>query len=327
MSTVSEGLRAIRWGEGRLRLLDQRALPETRWIDVRTGAEAADAITAMVVRGAPAIAITAAYGLALAARAGEDLRAARDRLAASRPTAVNLRWALERMEPLISSGVPAGELEREAVAIHDEDVAINRRLGAHGAGLLGGGVLTICNTGSLATGGHGTALGMVRSALEMGRELHLFACETRPYDQGARLTTYECSVDAIPCTLIADSMAGALLASGRVSAVVVGADRVARNGDVANKIGTYTVAVLCRHHRIPLLVAAPWTTIDLDIATGADIPIEQRAADEVRIHGERLMTPPGMPVRNPAFDVTPAALVSKIITERGVYDPGALPQG
>ena len=320
MSDVSDGLRAIRWENGRLRLLDQRVLPETRWVDVSTGEAAADAIHAMVVRGAPAIAITAGYGLALAARIGEDLRVVRARLAASRPTAVNLRWALERLDPWIEAEASAEEFEREAIAIHQEDIAINRRLSGHGAELLSGGVLTICNTGSLATGGHGTALGMVRSALAMGRDVHLYACETRPYDQGARLTAYEASVDRIPCTLIADSMAGALLAMGEVSAVVVGADRVARNGDVANKIGTYALAVLARHHRVPFYVAVPLSTLDSRCAGGHAIPIEQRPAAEL------FAGLPGVSVWNPAFDVTPADLVSGWVTEDGVaLSPETIP--
>ena len=296
--------------DGSLSLLDQRLLPAAiSWVECGCGAEVAAAIRDMVVRGAPAIGVTAAYGYALAAARGEDLDEVARLLAASRPTAVNLAWALERMERARQDG---RDLVAEARAIHAEDVENNRRMGAHGAGLLRGGVLTICNTGALATGGHGTALGVVRSALEAGQELHLYACETRPYDQGARLTTWECWQDGIPCTLIADSMAGALMASGRVSAVIAGCDRVAANGDTANKIGTYGLAVLARHHGIPFYVAMPIATLDPACLSGAAIPIEERAAAE-------LFDAVPVEVWNPAFDVTPAHLVDAWITERGVW--------
>ena len=264
---------AIRF-DGALHLLDQRVLPHERaWVTCRSAVETASAITAMVVRGAPAIAITAAYGMALAQAGGESLAEARSALLAARPTAVNLRWALERLDSRVAAGA---DLRVEAEAIHDEDLAINRALGAHGASLLSGGVLTLCNTGALATGGHGTALGMVRSALEAGTDLHLYALETRPYDQGARLTTFECSEDGIPCTLLADSMAAALMASGRVQSVVVGCDRVAANGDVANKIGTYSLAVLARHHGLPFYVAMPTSSLDTTCTDGDAITIEHR---------------------------------------------------
>lgn len=295
---------------GVLRLLDQRRLPgTTAWVACRTAGEVADAIAAMVVRGAPAIGIAAAYGMALAAARGEELAEARVVLAASRPTAVNLRWALDRMA---AAGADPAALEAEARAMHAEDVRINRALGDHGAPLLTAGVLTICNTGALATGGWGTALGMVRSA-HRDRAIHLYACETRPYDQGARLTTYECSVDGIPCTLIADSMAGALMQSGRVGSVVVGCDRVAANGDAANKIGTYGLAVLAKHHGLPFYVAMPTSTWDRTIASGADIPIEERPAAEL------FAGLPGIAVWNPAFDVTPAELITAWVTEEGVW--------
>ncbi len=322
MSRVSDGLRAIRWSEGRLELLDQRRLPtRTEWVTCRRAEEAAEAIADMVVRGAPAIAIAAAYGMALAARAGDDLDVARSRLAHARPTAVNLRWALERIDSVVARGGDLPErLLAEALAIHAEDVAINVHLGSHGAALLDGGVLTICNTGALATGGHGTALGMVRSALAAGKRVHLYACETRPYDQGARLTTYECSVDRIPCTLIADGMAAALLARGDIAAVVVGADRVAANGDTANKIGTYSLAVLARHHDVPFYVAVPRSTLDPRCPDGASIPIEERP------HAELFAGLPGVDVWNPAFDVTPAGLITGWVTERGVaLTPAELP--
>lgn len=301
----------IRLEPDALHLLDQRRLPsEQRWVLCRSAAQVAEAITAMVVRGAPAIGVTAAYGMAVAERAGEDLDAADRVLRASRPTAVNLGWALDRMAVARKAGRP---LEAEARALHDDDIARNRRLGAHGAPLLTGGVLTICNTGTLATGGHGTALGVVRSALAAGQPVHLYACETRPYDQGARLTTFECVQDGIPCTLIADSMAAALLATGRVGAVIAGCDRVAANGDTANKIGTYGLAVLARHHGVPFYVAMPLSTLDRACPTGADIPIEERPAAE-------LFDALPVEVWNPAFDVTPAELVTAWITEEGVLD-------
>lgn len=305
------GLSAIRYSRelGELRLLDQRLLPAKEdWILCSSPEETAAAIKAMVVRGAPAIGITAAYGMAMAQRRGEDLAAARALLAASRPTAVNLAWALEKV-----SG--AEDMEEAAVCLHREDIQLCTRLGEAGAGLLSGGVLTICNTGALATGGHGTALGMVRSALALGTELRLYALETRPYNQGARLTVWECSKDNIPCTLLTDSMAGALLASGAVSAVVAGCDRVANNGDTANKIGTYSLAVLARHHKVPFYIAMPMSTLDRNCPTGADIPIEQRPGKE--LFPEQL---PGVEVWNPAFDVTPAELVTAWVSEEGIWD-------
>jgi methylthioribose-1-phosphate isomerase len=299
-------LQAIRYDEDGLHLLDQRRLPrEEVWLLCPTAASVATAITDMVVRGAPAIAIAAGYGLALAHKTGEDLNDAATALSSARPTAVNLRWAVERLRG-------ASDPEAAARALHAEDVAINRRLGANGASLLSGGVLTICNTGSLATGGHGTALGMVRSALAVGSDLHLYACETRPYDQGARLTTYECHHDSIPCTLLADSMAGLLMAQGKVNAVVVGCDRVAANGDAANKIGTYTLAVLARHHDVPFYVAMPLSSLDRSCPDGASIPIEERPPAE-------LFDALPVGVWNPAFDVTPAALITAWVTEEGVW--------
>ncbi len=310
-------MNAIRWTPGHLHLLDQRLLPtEERWLDLTTAEQAAEAIRQMVVRGAPAIAITAAYGMALAVRAGADRQAAAARLLAARPTAVNLRWALERLAPL-----PDEAIEAEAVAIHAEDVAINQALGAHGASLLEGGVLTICNTGALATGGHGTALGMIRSAIAVGRELHVYALETRPYLQGARLTAFECVRDHIPCTLITDGMAGALMASGRVNAAVVGCDRVAANGDTANKIGTLQVAILAAHHGLPFYVAMPTSTLDRRCPSGAGIPVEERPAEEVRRLGGHPIAPAEVGVWNPAFDVTPAALITAWVTERGIWKP------
>jgi len=308
---------AIRWDGDRLELLDQRLLPrETRWLDIPTWTAAADAIRDMVVRGAPAIAITAAYGMAMAVRAGANRAQAHDGLLAARPTAVNLRWALERLAPLPDDQVTTG-----AEAIHEEDVAINRALGAWGAPLLDGGVITICNTGALATGGHGTALGMIRSACEAGKDVHVYALETRPYLQGARLTAVECAADGIPCTLITDGMAGALLATGRVQAAVVGCDRVAANGDTANKIGTYSLAVLCRHHDVPLYVAMPTSTLDRRCPDGAAIPIEERPAQEVTHLAGTPIAPAGTQVWNPAFDCTPADLITGWVTEHGIWKP------
>ena len=299
-------LQAMRYDDGVLHLLDQRRLPaETRWQRCASSAEVAEAIASMVVRGAPALAIAAGYGLAIAVRRGEDLDLAVRRLGEARPTAVNVRWALDRLR---------GERDMEAAAraLHASDLRTNRRLGAHGAPLLRGGVLTICNTGALATGGHGTALGIVRSALACGGKLHLYVLETRPYDQGARLTTYECHHDGIPCTLLTDSMAGLLMAQGRVDAVVVGCDRVAANGDTANKIGTYPLAVLAKHHGVPFYVAMPLASLDRSCPEGAAIPIEERPAAEFFD-----ALPVG--VWNPAFDVTPASLVTAWVTELGVW--------
>ena len=294
---------AIRY-DGALHLLDQRRLPtEEVWLRCGSAAEVARAIAHMVVRGAPAIGVAAAYGMAMAARTGEP--GARELLAAARPTAVNLSWALAQMDG-------AADPDATARALHAADIEANRRLGAHGAPLLHGGVLTICNTGVLATGGHGTALGIVRSALEAGEGLHLYACETRPRDQGARLTTWECVRDGIPCTLIADAMAGLLMARGEVDCVVVGCDRVAANGDVANKIGTYSLAVLAKHHGLPFYVAMPLSTLDRACPDGDAIPIEERDPAE-------LFDALPVQVWNPAFDVTPAALVTAWVTEEGVW--------
>jgi methylthioribose-1-phosphate isomerase len=310
-------MEAIRWDGQQLHLLDQRLLPSRQeWITICDWESAAQAISDMVVRGAPAIAITASYGLALAIQTGANRRDAEAGLAQSRPTAVNLRWALERLK-----GIPDSEIIQEAKRIHSEDRTICEKLGGHGAPLLDGGVLTICNTGSLATGGHGTALGMVRSAIALGRSIHVYALETRPYLQGARLTATECMADKIPCTLLTDGMAGALFASGRVNAVVVGCDRVANNGDTANKIGTYSLAVLAAHHHVPLYVAMPTSTLDRNCTNGTEIPIEERPAKEVRILGDTTIAPQGVAVWNPAFDVTPAKLITGWVTEHGVWKP------
>ena len=306
----------IRWAGDRLELLDQRVLPHrVATVTCRSAAEAADAIAAMVVRGAPAIAITAAYGLALEARRGGDLDAARVRLLASRPTAVNLRWAVERL----ADTAPA-DLEAAAVALHAEDRWINRALGDHGAALLPDRptVYHHCNTGALATGGWGTALGVVRSAAAAGKQPHVYVGETRPWLQGARLTTWELQQEGIACTLVCDSAAATVLS--RCDAVLVGCDRVAANGDVANKIGTLGLAVLARHFGVPFYVCMPMSTLDRSTPSGAHIPIEERGADEVRGHGG-VTWAPEVPVHNPAFDVTPAELVTAWITEHGRWTP------
>jgi methylthioribose-1-phosphate isomerase len=325
-----------------LHLLDQRALPgDEVWIEYTEIESVAWAIEDLVVRGAPAIGCVAAFGVAVAChRFGKDpaqfraqVEAACQRLAKTRPTAVNLFVALGQLRETLanapddsSAGDLRDRLRKTAQKHYDDDLAACLAIGEYGAPLLpeGGTVLTHCNAGALATAGYGTALGVIRRAHADGRDIRVLAGETRPVLQGARLTAWELQREGIPVEVITDSMAGTFMASGEIKAAVVGADRIASNGDVANKIGTYSIAVLCKHHGIPLLVAAPWTTIDMSLATGADIPIEQRRADEIRIHGERLMTPAEIPVRNPAFDVTPAALVTKIITERGVFAPGDL---
>ena len=312
-------MRAIRWDGEALHLLDQRALPAAeQWLCLTDWQTVVTAIRDMVVRGAPAIGITAAYGMVLAQRQGVPREVAAQALRGARPTAVNLSWALTRL-----ADIPDDELEQEAIAIHDEDIAVCERLGAHGSALLSGGVLTICNTGALATGGHGTALGMVRSAIAQGQSLHLYALETRPYLQGARLTATECLADGIPMTLITDGMAGALMATGQVNAVVVGCDRVAANGDTANKIGTYSLAVLARHHAIPFYVAMPLSTLDLSLPSGTEIPIEERPASEVLSMAGSSIAPRDIKVWNPAFDITPAELITAWVTESGLWTPSS----
>jgi methylthioribose-1-phosphate isomerase len=301
-----------------LDLIDQRVLPrETRWIRCLDAADAASAITAMVVRGAPAIAITAAWGLALQVVSGGDRAQGVAVLAASRPTAVNLRWALERL-----AAVPDGELVAAARAVHAEDVAINRALGEVGAALLPDrcSVVHHCNTGALATGGWGTALGVVRSAHAAGKAVHVWVSETRPYLQGARLTAWELAQEGISATLVVDSAVASLMAAGRVDAVLVGCDRVAANGDTANKIGTLSHAVSARHYGVPFYVAMPTSTLDLRCPTGAGIVVEERGAAEVRGHAGAVWAA-DIPVFNPAFDVTPAELVTAWVTENGLWRP------
>jgi len=299
---------ALRWRGDALELLDQRLLPEKSvYVTCRSAAEVAQAIRDMVVRGAPAIGCAAAFGVALDRGSRESF----ELLARSRPTAVNLFWALERMRG-------AQDYAAEARAIYDEDLAANRKLGRLGAELIpqGARVLTYCNTGALATAGHGTALGVIRSARDKG--VSVIACETRPYLQGARLTAWECVQEGIPCTLIADNTAGHLMSRGEIDLVLVGADRIAANGDVANKIGTYPLAVLARRHGLPFYVAAPLSTFDSKIPDGSKIPIEERAPDEITGYRGTRWAPEGVAVRNPAFDITPAELVSAVVCEKGV---------
>jgi methylthioribose-1-phosphate isomerase len=321
-----------------VRLLDQRRLPrDTVYVTCRTAEEVAEAIRAMVVRGAPAIGVTAAFGIALAASSAVALDAdATDRaidaahraLAAARPTAVNLFWALERMAGAARSARATGEgnaalaarLEREAQAIHDEDLEGCREIGRNGAALVPdrATVLTHCNAGGLATSGYGTALGVIRGAIEAGKKVRVLADETRPFLQGARLTAWELMADGIETVLITDGSAGSLMRRGDVDLVVVGADRIAANGDVANKIGTYSIAVLAKENGVPFYVAAPLSTIDLACPDGDRIPIEERDPSEVtEMFGTRV-APDGVGVLNPAFDVTPARYVAAIVTERGI---------
>ena len=333
------GFKTLEWRDGALWLLDQRKLPgRVEEVRVQTAAEAARAIREMVVRGAPAIGCAAAYGTALAAR--ESVRAddpdgafaaASEGLRAARPTAVNLRWALERLSRKrnellargASHGAVADALLEEAHRVLAEDLAACRAIGRNGAQLVpdGRGILTHCNAGGLATSGYGTALGVVRAALESGKTCAVYADETRPWLQGARLTAWELLQDGIPVTLLPDVAAASLLGSGKVGCVVVGADRIARNGDTANKVGTYPLALAAKAAGVPFFVAAPLSTVDLRAATGREIPIEERGPDEVtHIAGARVAAE-GVRVFNPAFDVTPAALVSAIVTERGVARP------
>jgi methylthioribose-1-phosphate isomerase len=329
----------LRWDVDELRLLDQTQLPAAeveracrRWEEV------AEAIRTLVVRGAPAIGVAAAFGIALAARQSEawtfdglmaDLDVAIQGLAATRPTAVNLFWALDRMREVALASRPLSldtiraRLLAEAETIREEDIRANRAMGDHGATLVPAGarILTHCNAGALATAGYGTALGVIRSAHALGKLALVWVDETRPVMQGSRLTAWECAREGIPHRLIADVAAAAVMARGQVDLVVTGADRIAANGDTANKIGTYALAVLAHHHRVPFYVAAPFSTIDPALPTGTGIPIEERPAAEIRTLGGTATAPGDSPVYNPAFDVTPAALISAIITERGIIRP------
>ncbi|MBM4318931.1 MAG: S-methyl-5-thioribose-1-phosphate isomerase [Deltaproteobacteria bacterium] len=335
------GFDAVLWEDGEVRILDQRRLP-TAVVELpcRTVEEVAEAIRTLAVRGAPLIGVAAAYALALAARqaAGGDggarkrqalLEQAAATLRATRPTAVNLFWAIERMLHRsrtlagLDDHVWAGALLDEAQAVHAEDRASCREIGRHGATLVPeeGGILTHCNTGGLATGGFGTAAGIIRAAVAAGRKVRVYVDETRPLLQGARLTAWELAQDGIPVTLLCDSMAAFAMSRGFIDMVVVGADRIAANGDTANKIGTYSVAVAARHHGIPFYVAAPSSTFDLALATGRAIPIEERQADEVRTFCGVASAPAGVAVWNPSFDVTPAQLITAIVAERGIARP------
>jgi methylthioribose-1-phosphate isomerase len=326
-------IETIRWTEEGVVMIDQTRLPiEERYVICRNYEEVAEAIRGMIIRGAPAIGVAAAMGVALgvlhAAEADLDRQftAICDTLAQTRPTAVNLFWAIGRMQRLFDSmrGQPPATIRRrlveEALRVREEDIAICRAIGRNGAPLVPDQrtVLTHCNAGALATAGYGTALGVIRAAVEAGKQVEVFADETRPLLQGARLTVWELQQDGIPTTLITDNMAGHFLKSGRIGCVVVGADRIAANGDVANKIGTYSVAVLAKENGVPFFVAAPLSTLDLTLACGDLIPIEQRAAAEVTHVFGQPVAPPGAAAANPAFDVTPARYVTAIITENGV---------
>ena len=304
----------IEWVDGKVRLVDQRRLPgELAFLDVATVDELCEAIRTLAVRGAPALGVAGAMGVALAAATGVPVEEAAARLKATRPTAVNLAWGIDQ-------ALAADDPRAEAQRLADEDVDRNRRIGRHGAELLAAGsrVYTHCNAGSLATAGYGTALGMVRAAAESGRRPVVWVGETRPLLQGARITAWELDRLGIPATLVPDVLAASLMGGGEVDAVVVGADRIAANGDVANKVGTYGLAVLASHHGVPFYVAAPTSTVDLECATGADIPIERRPSEEVTSIGGTVVAPAGMAAENRAFDVTPASLVTAIVTEEGV---------
>ncbi len=341
-------IQTLEWTEQGVRFIDQTKLPtEETYLTCKTHEQVADAIRTMVVRGAPAIGVAAAMGIALAvknseAETAEDLKRdfdqACDVIGKTRPTAVNLFWAIRRMrekfEQLCSlAGIYAQQgvrldglvqvkhaLIEEAKRMHAEDIAANQAMGRHGATLMPseGGVLTHCNAGALATAGYGTALGVIRAAVEQGKKIHVYADETRPFLQGSRLTAWELMKDGIPTTVISDNMAGAMMKQGKIGAIVVGADRIAANGDVANKIGTYTVAVLAKENGIPFYVAAPISTVDLACPDGNKIPIEQRNVREVSHIAGKQMVPDGVSIENPAFDVTPAKYVAAIITERGI---------
>ncbi len=320
-------------------MIDQRKLPSQEvYVRCKTPAEVARAIKTMVIRGAPAIGVAAAMGVAIGVRRSQSTGTQKlaaefyktcELLAATRPTAVNLFWAIERMKRSFAAAVAAGEsvdqikdrLDREAQAIHDEDVASCRAIGAYGAEVVPAEatILTHCNAGALATAGYGTALGVIRGAVERGKRVAVLADETRPFLQGARLTAWELVRDGIPTTVITDNMAGAIMRTGHIDLVVVGADRIAANGDTANKIGTYSVAVLAKEHDIPFYVAAPLSTIDLNTPDGTSIPIEERNSREVTHLGGSQLTPVGALIRNPAFDVTPCKLITGIITERGIF--------
>ena len=327
-------IKAIEWEAGKLKLIDQTALPlETIYIELETYSDVIDAIRRMKVRGAPAIGVAAAYAMAMAARDAnttdkatflEALRVASHRIGQARPTAVNITWGVERMLRLAKQIDDVGQapdlLLEEAHRIQREDEEANRRIGTEGKGLIpnGGSVLTHCNTGALATAGYGTALGVIRASWEEGNRFQVFATETRPFLQGARLTAWELVQLGIPATLVVDSSVGLLMSQGEVGCAIVGADRIAANGDVANKIGTYQVAVLAKENHVPFYVAAPTSTIDLTLSAGDQIPIEERHPDEVATLGSIRTAAPGIGIRNPAFDITPHTYIAGIITEEGI---------
>ena len=329
-------IHTLEWTDRGVRFLDQTKLPtEEVYVICSTYQQVADAIRNMIVRGAPAIGVAAAMGIALGVKNskadnGADLKKDFDAICEAirdtRPTAVNLFWAIRRMSEKFDTlrVRPFAQLRQalidEALRMHAEDIAANQAMGRHGATLMpsSGGVLTHCNAGALATAGYGTALGVIRAAVEAGKKIHVYADETRPFLQGARLTAWELMKDGIPTTEISDSMAGVMRQKGKIGAIVVGADRVAANGDVANKVGTYTVAVMAKEHNIPFYVAAPISTVDLATPDGSKIPIEQRNPREVTHIGGKQMTPDGVGIENPAFDVTPAKYVTAIVTERGI---------
>jgi methylthioribose-1-phosphate isomerase len=329
-------IKTIEWIDAGVRFIDQTKLPtEETYVTCKTYNEVADAIRTMIVRGAPALGVSGAMGVAIGVRESQanDIPSLRceldhicDVLAATRPTAVNLFWGIGRMKQKFEelSARPIPEIKQAMVAegqrMLAEDIATNQAMGKHGAVLLpaSGGILTHCNAGALCAAGYGTALGVIRSAIATGKKLHVFADETRPFLQGARLTAWELMKDGIPTTVISDNMAGAIMRQGKIDAVVVGADRIAANGDVANKIGTYMVAVLAKENSIPFYVAAPFSTVDMNTPDGSGIPIEQRSAREVTHMAGKQITPDGVGIENPAFDVTPHQYVTAIITERGV---------
>ncbi len=329
-------INTVEWTDQGVRFIDQTKLPtEETYVTCTTYQQVADVIRNMVVRGAPAIGVAAAMGIALGVQKSRaetvaDIKKDLDHICKvigeTRPTAVNLFWAIGRMQDKFESLRirPVAQIKQalieESQRMHAEDIAANQAMGRHGATLMpsNGGVLTHCNAGALATAGYGTALGVIRAAVEQGKKIHVYADETRPFLQGSRLTAWELMKDGIPTTVISDNMAGALMKQGRIGAIVVGADRIAANGDVANKIGTYTVAVLAKEHGIPFYVAAPISTVDLATADGSGIPIEQRDSKEVTHIAGQQMVPDGVEVENPAFDVTPARYITAIITERGI---------
>jgi methylthioribose-1-phosphate isomerase len=329
-------IQTLEWTDQGVRFLDQTKLPtEETYVTCKTHEQVADVIRNMVVRGAPAIGVAAAMGIALGVNNSpaesvtdlkHDLDQICDLIGKTRPTAVNLFWAIRRMQEKFERVRiwPTLQIKRalieEAQRMHAEDIAANQAMGRHGAALMPteGGVLTHCNAGALATAGYGTALGVIRAAVEQGKKIHVYADETRPFLQGSRLTAWELMKDGIPTTVISDNMAGAMMHQGKIGAIIVGADRVAANGDVANKIGTYTVAILAKEHGIPFYVAAPISTIDLACPDGTYIPIEQRNPKEVTHIAGKQMVPDGVSIENPAFDVTPAKYVAAIITEKGI---------